>query len=243
VWAHGLLSSMALEDRIGLFRWSSSEEIARVIRYDARGHGDSGATARPTAYRWSSLAVDLLGLLDRLDVDRAVLGGASMGAATAVHAASIDPDRAVGLVLAIPPTAWSTRRRQALAYRAGARVAGAVGPAPLGALARVLPNPRILAAVPTTARAAFTAGFVGADRRVVAAVLRGASQSDLPPPATLRALRVPALVLSWPGDRVHPRATSDALARLLPSAVLHRAVSLDDVRRWPALVHDFVASV
>jgi 3-oxoadipate enol-lactonase len=50
-------------------------------------------------------------------------------------------------------------------------------------------------------------------------------------------------VLSWPGDRVHPRATSDALARLLPSAVLHRAASLDDVRRWPALVHDFVASV
>ena len=50
------------------------------------------------------------------------IGGASMGAATALWVAVTEPDRVDRLVLALPPTAWETRGRSAGLYR----VSGAV---------------------------------------------------------------------------------------------------------------------
>ena len=44
---------------------------------------------------------------------RYVLGGVSMGAATALAAAVQQPGRVAGLILALPPTAWDSRPRQA----------------------------------------------------------------------------------------------------------------------------------
>ncbi|HEV3053728.1 MAG TPA: alpha/beta fold hydrolase, partial [Solirubrobacteraceae bacterium] len=38
----------------------------RVVAYDARGHGRSSPAATPTAYEYSDLADDLLGVIDEL---------------------------------------------------------------------------------------------------------------------------------------------------------------------------------
>src|SRR3982750_1180596 len=54
----------------------------RAISYDARGHGESDPAPDPSAYEYADLAGDLLALLDSLDVERAVVAGASMGAHT-----------------------------------------------------------------------------------------------------------------------------------------------------------------
>src|SRR6266550_4062801 len=59
----------------------------RVIRYDARGFGESLPPLGP----WSQ-HTDLLGLLDELLISRAHLVGASMGAGIAVEAALAPPD-------------------------------------------------------------------------------------------------------------------------------------------------------
>jgi len=71
----------------------------RVIAYDARGHGESPPGDR---YDYPSLAGDLRELLDRLDVERAVLAGASMGAHTLTRFALDHPDRVLGLVVVTP---------------------------------------------------------------------------------------------------------------------------------------------
>jgi pimeloyl-ACP methyl ester carboxylesterase len=69
----------------------------RVVRFDWRGYGESGpATADHT------LHADLLGLLDALDIDRAVLAGCSAGGAAALDTALTAPDRVAGLVLVGP---------------------------------------------------------------------------------------------------------------------------------------------
>src|SRR5919197_3153315 len=52
----------------------------RAISYDARGHGESDPAPDPGAYEYSDLAGDLAALLDELDISRAVVAGASMGA-------------------------------------------------------------------------------------------------------------------------------------------------------------------
>ena len=123
VWGHGLTSSRRREDEMGgLFGWSGLADAGRatVVRYDARGHGESGATPAADDYRWSSLALDQWALVDALGLEHPVLGGASMGAATALHAAMVRGEDVAGLVLVIPPTAWATRRAQAELYEAGA---------------------------------------------------------------------------------------------------------------------------
>src|SRR5581483_1434797 len=48
----------------------------RVVRYDPRGHGQSPVPPGP--YALAELGADLVGLLDRLDVERAHLCGLSM---------------------------------------------------------------------------------------------------------------------------------------------------------------------
>lgn len=80
----------------------------RVIRYDLRGFGESGA---PVAGR--DHVGDLIALLDGLAADRAHLVGLSLGANIALAAAVHHPGRVRSLVLAspgLPGHRWTTPR-------------------------------------------------------------------------------------------------------------------------------------
>jgi pimeloyl-ACP methyl ester carboxylesterase len=74
----------------------------RVIAYDARGHGHSSPAPAPDAYTYELLAEDLLDVLDRLEIERAALAGASMGAQTTLRFALDHPDRVLALGLITP---------------------------------------------------------------------------------------------------------------------------------------------
>lgn len=74
----------------------------RVIAFDARGHGASGAPDDPDAFAYEDLTGDALAVLDALGVGRAALVGQSMGAATAVAVALAAPERVAALVLVTP---------------------------------------------------------------------------------------------------------------------------------------------
>ena len=69
-------------------QWPAFAAAHRVVRYDARGFGESLPPTGP----WSHHA-DLLALLDELGIGRAHLVGTSMGAGIAVEAALARPAR------------------------------------------------------------------------------------------------------------------------------------------------------
>jgi len=69
----------------------------RVIVPDLRGHGASDAPSPP--YTMVAIAEDLRILLDRLDLDRVVVGGLSMGGYVALEFADRYPERLDGLAL------------------------------------------------------------------------------------------------------------------------------------------------
>jgi pimeloyl-ACP methyl ester carboxylesterase len=69
----------------------------RVIRYDARGFGETLPPVGPWAHH-----ADLLGLVDELRLERPHLVAASMGAGIAVEAALARPPAIASLVLAAP---------------------------------------------------------------------------------------------------------------------------------------------
>jgi len=238
LWGHGLTSSSAQEDQAGLRLWDSLRDGWEVVRVDARGHGASSGGTDPQAYRWSELAADALALADALGHERFVIGGASMGAAVALHAAVAAPGRIDGLVLMIPPTAWSTRPAQASVYRASADLAEREGLAALAAAEASQPPIPIFRGLFDPAEMA-RARYAGRDASVVAAILRGAAASDFPEPDAVARLRQPALLLAWEGDDGHPLSTAERLAELLPEATLSVARRLQDLGAWPQRVAEF----
>ena len=73
-------------------------ERFRVVRYDARGFGDSPLPGGPFSF-----VDDLGGLLDHLGLERAALVGNSLGARTALEHTLVHPERTSALVLVGAP--------------------------------------------------------------------------------------------------------------------------------------------
>ena len=81
---------------------SLARQGARLIAYDARGHGESEPAPDSRAYEYRDLVADLESVLGAVGTERPVLAGSSMGAATAMAFALGDPDRVSGLVQITP---------------------------------------------------------------------------------------------------------------------------------------------
>lgn len=236
VWAHGMTSSMAAEDDMGVFGWSSVEGV-RLVRYDAPGHGRSPIGQSPDDHRWDRLAATMLAVADQAGFDRFVAGGASMGAATTLHAAVQAPERVTAMVLVIPPTAWETRAAQAGMYQFAANVVDEHGIEGLLELERQVPGQGPLA--DPAIREASYKHFGDMAPRALIRIFEGAIASDLPPRETIATLTQPTLILAWTDDPGHPLSTANDLVGLLPEAELHVAQSLDEARAWPSKVAGF----
>jgi 3-oxoadipate enol-lactonase len=73
------------------------KENYRIIAYDVRGHGNSGAGIEE--FSIDLFAADLLSLMDKLKIDKAMLCGLSMGGYIALNAIENYPDRFDALIL------------------------------------------------------------------------------------------------------------------------------------------------
>jgi 3-oxoadipate enol-lactonase len=85
----------------------------RVVRYDQRGHGKSGAPAGP--YSIERLGRDVLAILNALDIPRVNYCGLSMGGMTGMWLARMAPERFDKMIFANTapksqtPDSWNTR--------------------------------------------------------------------------------------------------------------------------------------
>lgn len=102
VMAHGLLGSIEWSRDLGE-RPDTLARHFRLIRFDARGHGKSGYTTSQADYTWEALAADMYALMRYLGIERAHVGGGSMGGGTALTLALAHPEVVDRLVLVGPP--------------------------------------------------------------------------------------------------------------------------------------------
>ncbi|MBP2435914.1 alpha/beta fold hydrolase [Microbacterium amylolyticum] len=231
VQLHGLTSSRQ-RDRILDLDLGRGLSGTRLLRYDARGHGESTGRAVASDYVWPVLADDLLRLLDHRFPGEKVHGvGPSMGAATLLHAAIRDPERFSGLTLMVPPTAWETRSAQSTTYLRAADLIESIGiRAYLTATGTTPP--------PATTGKPETLPDVSAE--LLPSLFRGAAQSNLPDRADIALIDVPVSVLAWTDDPSHPLSTAEALVDMLPHAQLSVARTPQDVATWPQVLADDV---
>ncbi|RIQ10893.1 alpha/beta fold hydrolase [Jiangella rhizosphaerae] len=90
VLVHGALGDRRMWDH----QFAALASRHRVVRYDWRGHGESGDAAGEFAHH-----ADLLGLMDALGIERAALAGNSYGGAYALDVALAAPERVTSLTL------------------------------------------------------------------------------------------------------------------------------------------------
>ena len=87
----------------------------RMVVYDARGHGQSGVPDDLEAYDETVFVDDLRALLDHLGIERAAIGGLSMGGNIALRFGMAYPERCAGSIVGAPGTgsddarAWRRR--------------------------------------------------------------------------------------------------------------------------------------
>jgi len=98
IWSHGLTGT----HRSGIRQFSYLADRFQIIVFDQRGHWRSTAITDPTLYDAGRMGEDIGAVLDAFGIDRAIIGGESMGAATALLFALAHPERVKALLLSTP---------------------------------------------------------------------------------------------------------------------------------------------
>ena len=246
LWGHGLTASIKSEDLLDIFEWDKFPKERRLVRYDARGHGETQPSFSPTHYHWESMAQDMILVADALGIEKFIAGGQSMGCASTIYVGMNSPHRVKGMILMNPPTAWETRAEQVSRYKTLAKIGGLLGG---GILAKVMArNPeRLLPGWLVEAKREKVYGFLEGikpmKRKTLSNLFNGAALSDLPPREKIKTINHPALILGWSGDPSHPIETATELNELLPQSTLVVADNYSDFQRWPEIIREFVANV
>jgi 3-oxoadipate enol-lactonase len=245
IYLHGATSSIHLDDTLEFPLWStlpSHNNNIRLIRYDALGHGQSAKVSIPEAYTWQSLSTDMTGIYLNNRSARTIIGGASMGAATALWSAFLAPEnqRPDGLLLVIPPSAWEKRAKKAPDYAKLGLTARDSGMDKVISLLKRAPSTPFTARTYPEASELSLQELATFSADTYSALMTGAALSDLPLREELKGFPIPCLILARIEDPTHPLSVAEQLLALLPNARLSVASSFEDVQLWPAIVADWV---
>ena len=234
VYLHGLLLDSDLNRGLAA---AIAARGHRVVLLDLLGHGRSDRPTHASSYRIDSYADQVIGLLDELGAEQAVLGGLSLGANVSLFAAAQHPERVSGLVLEMPVLEWAVPSA-ALLFSPMLLMAH-YARTPLRWVSRQL---RRLPPSPFPALDSLVhAGAMPPE--VMAAVLHGVLVGPVAPTMEQRrALQAPALILGHRYDLIHPFDDANNLLRQIPDATLLRAHSPVELRLRPArLTEEIVA--
>jgi pimeloyl-ACP methyl ester carboxylesterase len=234
VLIHGLLLSQKMHRPLAR---ALAKRGNRVITLDLLGHGESDRPRDMTAYSMTFFGEQVLGLLDHLEVDQAILAGTSLGANATLEAAAIAPERVRGMVVEMP-------------VLDNALLGCAIAFTPLMvSLTFGEPLMKVLSSVTRripTARGPWATDvlldLVRQDPGPSAAVLQGLFFGRVAPHKSVRrTLTPPALVIGHDRDPIHPFSDSDELVEELPDARLLRADSILEMRLTPARLTSEIA--
>ncbi|MBA3809007.1 MAG: alpha/beta fold hydrolase [Solirubrobacterales bacterium] len=223
---HGLLLSQEMHRPL-------AEDLAargnRVITLDLLGHGHSDRPRDMWRYSMPIFSEQVVGLMDHLGLEQAVVMGTSLGANAALEIAARRPERLRGMVIEMP-VLDNGLLGSALAFTP-LLVSLTFGEPAMKLLARVTRAvPRRL--LPHFGNVALD--VVRQEPGPGGALLQGLFFGRIAPPRSERAtFQTPTLVLGHQRDPVHPFSDAGMLSKEMPNAHLLEANSLVELRTQP----------
>jgi sugar phosphate isomerase/epimerase/pimeloyl-ACP methyl ester carboxylesterase len=191
----------------------------RLIGFDCRAHGQTHPVGPSDNISFAAFADDLLALMDHLRLEKAVVGGISMGAAVALNFALRYPQRLLGLVLQRPAWLDAPRRDNVIVFTVMADLLRQHGAEKGLELFKQSEIYQRALARSTGSAASLASQFL--HPRAQEAVVR-LEKIPLDAPSTdrrqWRAIAAPTLVLANDQDAIHPLEYGVTLAREIPGA-------------------------
>jgi 3-oxoadipate enol-lactonase len=189
----------------------------RVIAYDLRGHGKSGVD--DGQYTLEFFVDDLLGLLDYLGIERAVLCGLSMGGYIALRAIERNPERVRGLILADTQAradSNAAKLRRATAIKSvkamGVRAYAEDFVKSVFAPQTLTSNKVEVEKIKRIIQSNSSLGICGAS-------LALASRTDTT--EALPSIKIPTLILAGEHDTLTPPSASHEMHKMIPNSEIH----------------------
>ena len=206
-----------------------ASEGFHVVTVDLLGHGRSDRPLDPKGYSMTAFGEQVVGLLDHLGAEEAVIGGTSLGANVSLEVADAAAQRVRGLLLEMP-------------VLDNALEAGLIAFGQLMFVARFAPvtiqlTSRLARLVPRGV-VPFWVG-IGLDTlnqkpASMAAAIHGIFFGRIAPSSKRRRqITAPALVVGHPRDPIHPAADAAMLADEMPNARFVPARSILEWRSRP----------
>jgi pimeloyl-ACP methyl ester carboxylesterase len=199
----------------------------RVLCMDMLGHGDSDRPVDKRLYSMELYGRHVVEALEQLGVDRAVIGGTSLGANIALEVAVRSPERVAGLILDMPvledsQTFWAMVIGPTLAmFTLGQPILKAIS-----LVARRVPRGNFLRDI--------VLDWLRPDPRPSRQVLLGLVYGRKAPTAPdRRQITAPTLVIAHQRDYSHAISDAYDLVGELPNARLVRAKSIVELRARP----------
>jgi pimeloyl-ACP methyl ester carboxylesterase len=225
VLTHGLLLDAGINRQLAR---SLSEQGYRVALLDLLGHGRSDKPPHATQHRMDRYARQVVALLDELGVERAIVGGVSLGANVSLHVAVQTPERVAALLVEMPVLEWATPAAASLFVPM--LLAVSFGRPLFGLTASIVRR------LPRTGNGALDSvlGMFSMDPEAIAAVLHGLLVGPVAPEIEQRcAIAVPMLIIGHDNDLIHPFSDAENLAQQIPNARLVQARSMFELRLKP----------
>ncbi|WP_428937515.1 alpha/beta fold hydrolase [Fontivita pretiosa] len=205
----------------------------RLLVWSCRWHGLTGPDCAPQALSFDTFADDLAALLEHLGIDRAIIGGVSMGAGVAARFAASHPQRTAALMLVRPAWTDHPRPQNLLVLE---QIADRLDQMPADELLRrfqtdpgIIPAARLEPAFAATVQGQCLAP----QARQRAARLRAMVGSSPLRNGEIARLGMPSLVIGNDLDPIHPMHTAQWWA----AALGHNAV----LRQVPSKSQDLAA--
>lgn len=234
---HPLATNLASWDALTV----ALEPNYRVVRFDARGHGETDAPEGP--YTYEILSADVVGLMDHLGIDKAWFLGLSMGGMVGQYLGLLHPERFHGLCLvsttsAVPAQAislWDDRIRIASTDGLSSLVDGAIARWVIPETVRT--KPEVVAQLRAMMEATPPKGYIGWCHAI-----RGLDITS-----RLKEIRLPTRVIAGERDPSTPPSAAEVIHREIAGSELivipgvSHMLHLEDPEKFHAEVLPFFA--
>jgi pimeloyl-ACP methyl ester carboxylesterase len=230
VWLHGLMGSIERSRAFGEGMDALAGREFRLIAYDARGHGESEFTENEADYTWTSHANDMRALMDALGIERAIIGGGSMGAGTSIVFALEHPERVEKLVLLAPPPLAETIDTAQQVFCGLASLIESVGVEKAAEIVLQLPQYGDMRENDPAQYAQMSEWLRGLRADSTPVAVRGLLNGPALPEERFADVRVPTLIVAHPDDPIHPVSTAEKLHASIAGSQLVVAPSMNHFR-------------